>query len=58
VACSKSDTLNVSGVADAAAVGVPLITPVEANVKPAGSVPAGQLPSVGGRPAVAVRACE
>ena len=36
----ESVTLKVSDVAFAAAVGVPLITPLEERLRPAGSVPA------------------
>jgi stage III sporulation protein SpoIIIAA len=53
----ESVTLNVKGVAETAAIGVPLITPVAGfNVNPLGSVPAFNTQAYGSVPPVAVSA--
>ena len=54
----ESVTLNVSGVALIAAVGVPLIKPDEFSVKPPGNVPEVSVHVFGAVPPVAASVCE
>ena len=51
----ESVTVNVNGVTDTAAVGVPAIAPLELKVNPGGSVPAVNCQVYGGVPPVASR---